>query len=194
MIKLLVIAVIAVAALCVLFWLALSPKKIQLQNELGIIEKFEYETPLLTEVDPSMPSSLILRRVLDSTWRTSGKHTNFQLQEYTEPSLSAHIIKPDVYLKSSLNEPARIVLGRFNDTGAGMHGWHVTMVRQGDNPISFDRHQRYYVWIEKDFPTGFTDSGEPISNNPKRWYFSGLADIIDNESYQGYFEPEAGDR
>ena len=75
-----------------------------------------------------------------------------------------------------------------------MHGWHVTMVKQGEREVRFDRHQRYQVWIEKDFPTGFNDNGEPVSDKPQRWYFSGLADIIAEEHYNGYVEPQDGDK
>jgi len=75
-----------------------------------------------------------------------------------------------------------------------MHGWHVTFVRQGENAINFERHQRYFVWIEQEQPQGFNDDGEPISNNPKRWYFAGPADIIAKQNYQGYVKPAKGDK
>lgn len=75
-----------------------------------------------------------------------------------------------------------------------MHGWHVTMIKQGSSQINFNRHQRYYVWIEEETPTGFTAKGTPNSENPKRWYFAGHADIIAEDQYNGYVEPAEGDK
>ena len=68
------------------------------------------------------------------------------------------------------------------------------MIKQGESEINFDRHQRYYVWIEKEFPKGFDEQGEPISENSKRWFFAGLADLIAKEKYNGYVEPVEGDK
>ena len=68
------------------------------------------------------------------------------------------------------------------------------MIRQGESEINFNLHQRYYVWIEKEFPKGFNNMGEPISENNKRWFFAGLADIIATDKYNGYIEPKEGDK
>ncbi len=189
MTKLLITITLTVIVLAVLYWLVIVPKPVKRQAALEDLTDFDFQTTLLTEIDSSFPNTLLLRRVPDSPWKTSGEHTQYQLKEYLEPSMGVGNIKPDAYLKKSLDDPARILIGRYDDRGAGMHGWHVTMIRQGPNPILFDRHQRYHVWIEKEFPVGFNDNGEPISNDPKRWYFAGPADIIAVESYQGYVEP-----
>lgn len=194
MTKIFIVLGLLVAGACLLIWLATTPKKVSPQAELETITDFNYQTSLLTQVDPSFPGRLILRRVRDSKWQTSGEHTEYKLKEYIEPSISAPIIRPDVYLVQSANSPKRILIGRLNDRGSGMHGWHITMVRQGENPIHFDRHQRYQVWIDKDFPVGFKDNGEPIFDNPKRWFFAGPADIVAEESYNGYEEPAELDK
>jgi len=181
-------------ALIFIYWLVAVPKASKLQSALETKSEFDYQTSLLTEVDPFFPEKLLLRRVIDSNWITSGGHTNYELEEYKESSMSVVNIKPDAFLKKSLDDPRRILIGRLNDQGSGMHGWHVTFVRQGENAINFERHQRYFVWIEKEHPQGFNDEGEPISKDPKRWYFAGLADVIAEQNYQGYVEPVEGDR
>jgi len=181
-------------ALIFLYWLVATPKASKLQSVLETKSEFDYQTSLLTEVDPSFPEKLLLRRVIDSNWITSGEHTNYELNEYKEASMSVVNIKPDAFLKKSLDGQRRILIGRLNDRGSGMHGWHVTFIRQGVNAINFERHQRYFVWIEKEHPLGFNDEGEPISNDPKRWYFAGPADVIAEQNYNGYVEPATGDR
>ena len=148
----------------------------------------------MIQKDSSLSDMLLLRRVRNSNWQTSGPHTNFKEQTRTEASMAVSTIKPDAYLKRSADDPNKIIIGRYSDRGAGMHGWHVTMIRQGESAISFDRHQRYYVWIEKEFPEGFNDQGEPISKNPNRWFFAGLADIIAKDKYNGYTAPKEDDK
>jgi len=180
--------------LAIFYWLVIAPKARKLQPALEAKSEFEYQTSLLTQVDPSFPEKLLLRRVLDSHWVTSGEHTNYKPKEYKEASMSVVSIKPDAFLIKSSDEPKRIVIGRLTDRGSGMHGWHVTLIRQGENAINFERHQRYSVWVEKQQPLGFNDNGEPISNDPKRWYFAGPADVIAEQSYQGYVEPINGDK
>lgn len=108
--------------------------------------------------------------------------------------MAVSTVKPDAYLRRPEDTLNKIIVGRMTDRGSGMHGWHVTMVKQGESEINFDRHQRYYVWIEKDFPEDIDDYGEPISNDPKRWYFAGLADLISKNKYDGYQQPAKDDR
>ncbi len=177
-----------------LYYLVTTPKKVKLQPILEERMDFNYSTSLSIEKDTSLGEMLYLRRVRNSDWKTSGPHTDFKEQDRKEPSMSVSTIKPDAYLKQSAEDPNRIIIGRYSDVGSGMHGWHVTMIRQGTSEINFDRHQRYYVWIEKDFPTGFNDQGEPISDNPERWFFAGPADIVAKDKYNGYIEPVEGDK
>ena len=135
------------------YWLTTTQKTPKLQAALEARTEFSYETALHVQVDPSLPQILYLRRVRDSSWQTSGEHTDYQLNSYKEASMSVSNIKPDAYLKKSQQDPNRILIGRLTDQGSGMHGWHVTMVKQGKQAINFSRHQRYQVWIEKDFPS-----------------------------------------
>lgn len=194
MIKILITLLLIVSIGGVLYWLVFTPKATALQPFLETRNTFQYETTLKPQVDSSLPEMLYLRRLQESKWQTSGEHTDYEVEEYQEASMSVVNIKPDAYLKKSSNEPNRILIGRLDDRGSGMHGWHVTMVRQGEQAIHFDRHQRYRVWIEKDYPIGFNANGEPTTENPKRWYFSGPADIIAKEHYNGYVEPGEGDK
>ena len=53
---------------------------------------------------------------------------NYELKEYIEPFMSVINIKPDAFLKKSLDDPRRILVGRLNDRGGGMHCWHVTFI------------------------------------------------------------------
>ena len=194
MFKILFIIFFLISITCLLYWFAITPKTPKLQAPLETRNEFNYKTSLNAQTDPSLPEILYLRRVRDSSWQTSGEHTDYQLNNYQEASMSVSNIKPDAYLRKSPQDPNRILIGRLTDQGSGMHGWHVTMIKQGEQAINFSRHQRYKVWIEKDFPTGFNDDGEPLSDNPQRWYFSGLADIIAEEHYNGYIEPIEGDK
>lgn len=190
-----ILVLISMAAIAgLLFWLVSTPKTTALQPALEERTDFSYATPFIIEKDSSLSELLLLRRVRDSQWQTSGEHTGYKVETRKEPSMSVSTIKPDAYLKESTDHPNRIIIGRYTDRGSGMHGWHVTMIRQGESEINFNRHQRYMVWIEKEFPMGFNDKGEPISDNPKRWFFSGPADIIADEKYDGYIEPTEGDR
>lgn len=182
------------AAAGFLYWLVATPRTVKLQPTLEERTDYNYATTLLVQQDSSLNELLLLRRVRDSDWQTSGEHTAYKVEVRKEPSMAVSTIKPDAYLKASADDPNRIIIGRYKDRGSGMHGWHVTMIRVGASEINFDRHQRYYVWIEKEFPQGFNDKGEPISNDPKRWFFAGLADIISKEKYNGYLEPTEGDR
>ncbi len=177
-----------------LYWLVATPKTIRLQSALEEETDYNYATSLIVQKDSSLSELLLLRRVRDSKWQTSGQHTEYKVETRKEPAMAVSTIRPDAYLKRSVNDPNKIIIGRYTDRGSGMHGWHVTMIKQGESEINFDRHQRYYVWIEKEFPKGFNDQGEPISDDPKRWFFAGLADIIAKEKYNGYVEPEEGDR
>ena len=193
MLKILIALFLLLGICLALYWLVVTPKASKPQAPLEARTNFDYQTSLRIQKDLSFPKALYLRRVRDSVWQTSGEHTDYTVKEYQEASMTVTTIKPDAYLKDSTNSP-RIIIGRLTDQGSGMHGWHVTMIRQGQHDIHFDRHQRYKVWIEKDFPSGFNDKGEPTSNNLKRWYFTGLADIIAEEHYQGYVEPQEGDK
>ena len=194
MIKILIVLLILFGASLALFWLVTTPKTNKLQAPLKARTSFNYQTSLVIQKDLSFPDTLYLRRVRDSVWQTSGQHTGYTIDEYKEASMATVAIKPDAYLSDTLNSSNRIIIGRLNDQGSGMHGWHVTMIRQGTHDIHFDRHQRYKVWLEKEAPDGFNKNGEPISNNINRWYFSGLADIIAEEHYSGYVEPNEGDK
>lgn len=194
MIKILISLLFLIGITGVLFCLAITPRTSKSQPALETRNTFEYQTKLKPHVDSSLPELLYLRRVRDSQWQTSGEHTNYQLNDYQEASMTVVNIKPDAYLKNSTEEHNRIIIGRLSDRGSGMHGWHITMIRQGERAIDFERHQRYRVWIEKEHPIGFNDEGEPISKNPKRWYFAGPADIIARQHYNGYLEPEDGDK
>lgn len=189
---LLLISVVAIAGL--LYWFVAPPKTIKLQSALEERTQYNYATSLMVQMDSSLSELLLLRRVRDSEWQTSGQHTDYKVQARKEPSMATSTIRPDAYLKRSADDSNKIIIGRYTDRGSGMHGWHVTMIREGESEINFDRHQRYYVWIEKEFPSGFNDQGEPISDDPKRWFFAGLADIIAKEKYNGYIEPSEGDK
>jgi len=189
-----IIIAFAVAILSIVYWLLVTPKRIKLQPELEEISQFNYATSLIVQKDSTLGETLLLRRVRNSDWKSAGPHTDFEVQTRKEPSMSVSSIKADAYLKRSSDDLDKIIIGRYTDRGSGMHGWHVTMIKQGGSAISFDRHQRYYVWIEKEPPKGFDDEGTPISENPKRWFFAGLADIIAKEKYNGYFEPLEGDK
>lgn len=182
------------AALGFLYWLVTTPKTVRLQAALEERTHFDYETNLMVQKDSSLNEWLMLRRVKGSDWQWAIKGFDYKVQTRKEPSMSLSTIIPDAYLKKSVDEPGRIIIGRITDRGSGMHGWHITMIRQGESAIDFDRHQRYYVWIDKDFPKGFNDQGEPIPHNEKRWFFAGLADVIAKEKYNGYIEPAEEDR
>ena len=189
MFKIFIAVLFVLAIVCLMYWLVVVPKISTPQLELEARTEFKYKTALEVDLDSAFPEVLYLRRVLDSVWQTSGEHTNYALKEYQEASMSITIVKADAYLKKPAEDLARILIGRVSDRGSGMHGWHVTMVKQGEQAINFARHQRYRVWIEKTVPSGFSDNGEPRSDNPERWYFAGLADLIAEEHYQGYVEP-----
>lgn len=178
----------------ILFWLVTTPNTPSLQPVLEERTNFNYTTSLIVQKDSFLREELLLRRVQDSIWQTSGPHTDYQVQTREEPSMAVSTIRPDASLKKSTDGPSRIIIGRLKDRGSGMHGWHVTMIRQGDSKIDFNRHQRYYVWIEKEFPQGFNNQGEPTTDDPKRWFFAGLADIIAKEKYNGNVDPAEGDR
>lgn len=177
-----------------LYWLVATPKTNKLQPALEELSEFNYSTNLIIHKGPSLNELLLLRRLRDSEWQSSGEHTGYKLQKRKEPSMGVSTIKLDAYLKKTPDEPNKIIIGRLTDRGSGMHGWHVTMIKQGETEINFDRHQRYYVYIEKETPKGFSDRGEPISDDPKRWFFAGLADIIAKDKYNGYLEPAEGDK
>ncbi len=176
------------------FWMVATPKKTKLQPTLEARSEYNYKTPLMVTHDSSLQELLLLRRLRDSEWKTSGEHTDYKVETRIEPSMAVSTIRPDAYLKKNETDAPRIIIGRYTDRGSGMHGWHVTMIKQGESEIDFNRHQRYYVWIEKDYPTGFTAEGHPLTDDPKRWFFAGLADIISKEKYNGYIEPGIGDK
>lgn len=188
------LTVCVIAAGSLLYWFVTTPKANTLQAGLKERVNFDYETSFMIQKDSTLKRLLLLRRVKNSDWQMSGKHTGYKVQTRKEPSMSVSTIRPDAYLMKSTDDKSRIIIGRLTDRGSGMHGWHITMIKQGDTEINIDRHQRYKVWIEKDIPKGFDDQGEPISDNPKRWFFAGLADIIAKEQYDGYVEPAEGDR
>ena len=194
MIKSIVALIIFSAIAAALFYFASTPRSAELQPHLAERTDFDYDTRLIIHKDSTLRTGLMLRRVRNSTWKTSGPHTDHRENTYIEPSMAVCTIKPDAYLKGSAGDDERIIIGRFSDRGSGMHGWHVTMIREGVSEINFDRHQRYQVWIEKDHPKGFNDQGEPVSTDPQRWYFAGPADIIAKDQYDGYVEPVEGDR
>ena len=176
-----------------IYWLVTTPKTSQLQPALEERMHFDYETALRIQKDSSLSELLLLRRVRGSEWKLAIK-PDYKIKTRKESSMSVTTIRPDAYLKSSSDDFNKAIIGRLTDRGSGMHGWHITMIRQGASQIDFSRHQRYYVWVEKDYPKGFNDKGEPLSVNPKRWFFAGLADIIAKDKYNGYEEPNEGDR
>jgi len=189
---LLVVCLIAAGGL--MYWFVTTPKANTLQAGLEERVNFDYKTSFMIKKDSSLSKLLLLRRVRDSEWQMSGKHTDYIVQTRKEPSMAVSTVRPDAYLMKSKDSKLRIIIGRLTDRGSGMHGWHITMIKQGESEINFDRHQRYKVWIEKDIPKGFDNQGEPISDDPKRWFFAGLADIIAKEKYDGYEEPGEEDK
>lgn len=190
--KLLFIVIAILLLFAGVFWLVSTPKKVKLQDKLVQRTSFNYNTNLSIDTNDNLPDQLMLRRVRNSQWEMSGVFTNPQITTREEPSMSVDHILPEAYLIDSINKEKRILIGRYNDRGSGLHGWHVTMIKQGESEINFERHQRYRVWIEEAIPEGFENDGTPIVKKPKRWYFSGLTDIIDTKYYNGYIEPTEG--
>jgi hypothetical protein len=79
----------------------------------------------------------------------------------------------------------RVIVGRIRDRGAGMYGWHVTMLKLDSGPVDLSITQRYRVWIEKTPPVAIGDDGTPTSPDPKRWFFTGTADVVADKHDKG---------
>jgi len=188
------VVLVGVIGVGVIVFLVTTPRRVKLQQELQNVTEYNYQTNLTVISDETLPEFLQIRRLRDSEWENMGEHTQYKVEHYIEPSMFVQTVKLDGWLGNPDDENHNILLGRISDRGSGSHGWHVTMIKQGENPIRFDKHVRYRVWIEKDFPIGFNDAGEPFNDSSKRWYFSGLADMMDKELYVIYEEPEEGDR
>ncbi len=93
-----------------------------------------------------------------------------------------------------VDEPT-VLVGRSRDRGSGDFGWHVLLVKKSKSEIDITKHQRYEYWHEEKAPDQISLHGSPIHlNNKKFRFYNGTADLIGDEFYEKYMEPEEQDR